>query len=39
MVSPGVRRVLLSSRDGESELAARAERWLPAGVPLLRLHT
>jgi hypothetical protein len=31
--------VVLSSRTFEPVLAARAARWLPADVPLVRLYT
>jgi glycosyltransferase involved in cell wall biosynthesis len=31
--------LVLSSRGAEPQLAARAAAWLPAGVPLVRLHT
>ena len=31
--------LVLSSRGAEPQLAARAAVWLPAGVPLVRLHT
>ena len=37
--SLGADALVLSSRGAEPQLAARAAAWLPAGVPLVRLHT
>ena len=37
--SLGADALVLSSRGAEPQLASRAAAWLPAGVPLVRLHT